>query len=202
MCILLYVSFIWLYVYAFAIHCMVHCGSAFEPVLITAPPFVCVPDVIGALACGFQPQKTKIILHTKRLEFCQEYPNEHCHLWMKRAHAYMELGQYCTCINQVKHAITILASSSSMITPNLPLKHVEISWYYSRRLGATSPSATTIEPCSFIRSSGTTAGFRNSKILSTLHRLALPLSSARAHTTKNPRSSCKPSRCPSMHSRL
>jgi len=30
MCILLYVSFIWLHVYAFAIHSMVHCGSAFE----------------------------------------------------------------------------------------------------------------------------------------------------------------------------
>jgi len=25
--------------------------------LITAPPFVCVPDVLGALACGFQTKK-------------------------------------------------------------------------------------------------------------------------------------------------
>ena len=30
-CILFYVSFIWLHVYVFAIHFMVHCGSAFEP---------------------------------------------------------------------------------------------------------------------------------------------------------------------------
>jgi len=31
MCILFYVSFIWLHVYAFSIHPLVHCGSAFEP---------------------------------------------------------------------------------------------------------------------------------------------------------------------------
>ena len=47
--------------YAFAIHSMVHCAGAYEPgasgLLITAPPSVCVPDVIGALACGFQTKK-------------------------------------------------------------------------------------------------------------------------------------------------
>jgi len=31
MCMMFYVSFIWIHVYAFAIHFMVHCGSAFEP---------------------------------------------------------------------------------------------------------------------------------------------------------------------------
>ena len=31
MCILFYVSFIWIHVYAFALHFMVYCGSAFEP---------------------------------------------------------------------------------------------------------------------------------------------------------------------------
>ena len=49
--------------YAFAIYSMVHCGSAFElpGFLITTPPSVCVPDVIGALACGFQKQNKKIV---------------------------------------------------------------------------------------------------------------------------------------------
>jgi len=31
MCMMFYVFFIWLHLYAFAIHFMVHCGSAFEP---------------------------------------------------------------------------------------------------------------------------------------------------------------------------
>jgi len=34
-------------------------SQALPGYLITAPPFVCVPDVIGALACGFQTQKKK-----------------------------------------------------------------------------------------------------------------------------------------------
>ena len=53
-CILFYVSFIWLHVYAFAIYPMVHCGvlssQALLGFLITAPPPVLVPVVLGALA--------------------------------------------------------------------------------------------------------------------------------------------------------
>jgi len=45
-------------VYAFAIFSLSIAGvpssQALPGFLITAPPSVCVPDVIGALACGFQ----------------------------------------------------------------------------------------------------------------------------------------------------
>ena len=68
-----------------------------------------------------------ILLHTACLEFCKEYPNEQRHVWTKRAHAYMELGQYETCIKQIQHAICFPVSSSSMVTPNLPRKNVEIA---------------------------------------------------------------------------
>ena len=54
MCTLLYFSFIRLHVCAYAIHSMIHCGSAFEPGASGLPhyctPPVCVPDVLGALA--------------------------------------------------------------------------------------------------------------------------------------------------------
>ena len=47
--------------------------------LVTAPPSVCVPDVIGALACGFQtPQKKgkkKHCLEDTRLIWCLSYPS-------------------------------------------------------------------------------------------------------------------------------
>jgi len=62
MCILFYFSFIRLHVCAFAIHSMVHCGSAFVlgafglPYYCTPP--VCVPDVLGTLAVWRQ-NKTK-----------------------------------------------------------------------------------------------------------------------------------------------
>jgi len=63
MCILFYVFSIWIHVYVLPIHTMVHCGvpssQALPGYLITAPPSVCVPDVIGALACGFQAKKKK-----------------------------------------------------------------------------------------------------------------------------------------------
>jgi len=76
MCILFYFSLVRLSVCAFAIHSMyanlsfkttmikqnikiiliagVPSSQALPGFLITAPPYVCVPDVIGALACGFQ----------------------------------------------------------------------------------------------------------------------------------------------------
>jgi len=62
MCFLFYVSFIWLHVYAFVIHSMVHCWSASSQalpgLLITAPPPVLVPAVLGVLAVWVQtPQK-------------------------------------------------------------------------------------------------------------------------------------------------
>jgi hypothetical protein len=60
MCMVFYVSFIWLNVYAFAILLMVHCRSAFEPgasgILITAPKPVLVAAVLGALAVWIQNQ--------------------------------------------------------------------------------------------------------------------------------------------------
>jgi len=34
-------------------------SQALPGFLITAPPSVCVPDVIGALACGFQTKEKK-----------------------------------------------------------------------------------------------------------------------------------------------
>jgi len=41
-------------------------SQALPGFLITAPPCVCVPDVIGALACGFQTQKKKTIDNNQR----------------------------------------------------------------------------------------------------------------------------------------
>ena len=66
MCILFYFSIIRLHEYTFAIHSMVHCKSAFEPgaslpgFLITAPPSVLVPAVLGALAVWILNQKKKV----------------------------------------------------------------------------------------------------------------------------------------------
>ena len=64
MCILFYVFFIWLHVYAFAIHSMVHYGSAFQPGA-SGLPYYCAstwarsfPAVLGALAVWIQNQKT------------------------------------------------------------------------------------------------------------------------------------------------
>ena len=37
-------------------------SQALPGYLITAPPCVCVPNVIGALACGFQTKKTKLLV--------------------------------------------------------------------------------------------------------------------------------------------
>jgi len=63
MCILFYFSFILLHVYAFAIHSMsiadVSSSQALPGFLITAPPSVCVPDVIGAQAVWIQNQKKR-----------------------------------------------------------------------------------------------------------------------------------------------
>jgi len=53
-----YILLIWIHVYAFAIHFMFHCGSAFEPGASGLPNYctsICFPDVIGA----FQKQKQK-----------------------------------------------------------------------------------------------------------------------------------------------
>jgi len=36
-------------------------SQALPGFLITAPPSVCVPDEIGALACGFQTKKKKMV---------------------------------------------------------------------------------------------------------------------------------------------
>ena len=53
MCILFYFSFIRLYVCAFAMHFMVHCGSALRPGASELPyyctPPVCVPAVLRGL---------------------------------------------------------------------------------------------------------------------------------------------------------
>jgi len=69
MCILFYVSFIWLHVYAFAIHSMVpfipwsiagvSSNHALPGFLITAPLSVCVPAVLKALAVWIRNQKKK-----------------------------------------------------------------------------------------------------------------------------------------------
>ena len=64
MCIMFYFSFIWLHVYAFPIHSMVHDWNAFEPGASELPyyctPPVCVPAVLGALAVWRQnTQKNK-----------------------------------------------------------------------------------------------------------------------------------------------
>jgi len=65
MCVLFYVSFIWLHVYAFVFISWSIAGApssqALPGFLITAPPSVCVPDVIGALGCGFQNKNQKNI---------------------------------------------------------------------------------------------------------------------------------------------
>jgi len=57
-----------MHVYAFAIHFMVHCGSAFEPgasgLPFTAPPSVCIPDVIGAIQ---KPKNKKVEQIQQRL---------------------------------------------------------------------------------------------------------------------------------------
>ena len=79
MCALFYFSLVRLSVCAFAIHSMyanlslkttiikqnfkiiliagVSSSQALPGFLTTAPPSMCVPDVIGALACGFQTKK-------------------------------------------------------------------------------------------------------------------------------------------------
>jgi len=63
MCILFYVFFIWLHVYAFAIHSMVHCGSAFEPGASGLPYYctsVCVrPCCTGRTSCVDSKPKKK-----------------------------------------------------------------------------------------------------------------------------------------------
>jgi len=63
MCVLLFPSFIWLHVYAFAIKSKVHCKSAFEPRASGLPyyctPPVCVPDEIGALTLWRQKTTKK-----------------------------------------------------------------------------------------------------------------------------------------------
>ena len=62
LCVLFYSSFVYTCVCVF-LHIQVRCGSAVRfgqalpGFLITAPPFVCVPDVLGALARGFQTKK-------------------------------------------------------------------------------------------------------------------------------------------------
>jgi len=68
MCIMFYFSFIRLHVCAFAIHSMVHCGSAFEPGTSGLPyyctPPVCVPDVLGALAVWWQKKtRSSVLVH-------------------------------------------------------------------------------------------------------------------------------------------
>jgi len=66
MCILLYFSFIRLHVCAYAIHSMIHCGSAFEPGASGLPhyctPPVCVPAVLGAPAVWRQNNQKKNVL--------------------------------------------------------------------------------------------------------------------------------------------
>ena len=57
MCIRFYVSFIWLHVYAFAIYPGVPSSQALLGFLITAPPPVLVPAVLGALPVWIQNQK-------------------------------------------------------------------------------------------------------------------------------------------------
>jgi hypothetical protein len=64
MCILFYVSFIWLHVYAFAIHSMVHCGSAFEPGASGLPYYctsICVRSCCTwrATCVNSKPKKNK-----------------------------------------------------------------------------------------------------------------------------------------------
>ena len=66
MCILLYVSFICLHVYAFAIHSIWSIGrvpssQALSSFLITAPPSVLVPDLLDALAVWIQKQNKKTV---------------------------------------------------------------------------------------------------------------------------------------------
>jgi len=65
MCVVFYVSVIWINVYAFAILSMVHCGSAFEPGASGLPfyctPPVCVPAVLGALALWWHKKKKRVL---------------------------------------------------------------------------------------------------------------------------------------------
>jgi len=71
-----------------------------------------------------------ILIYTASLDFCRENSNERRHILTKRAHGYMDLGQYKMCIQQIKDAICIPVtnvSSSNAVTPNLPLKYVEIA---------------------------------------------------------------------------
>jgi len=63
MCILLYVSFIRLHVFAFTIQSLVHCGSAFQPgasrLHYYCTPPACLPAVLGALAVLRQNNQKK-----------------------------------------------------------------------------------------------------------------------------------------------
>jgi tetratricopeptide (TPR) repeat protein len=71
-----------------------------------------------------------ILIYTACLDFCKEHGNEQRHILTKRAQAYMDLGQYTTCIQEIKDAISIPVtnvSSSNAVTSNLPLKYVEIA---------------------------------------------------------------------------
>jgi len=67
MCIMFYVSFIWLHVYAFAIYSMVHCGSAIEPGASGLPYYctsICVRSWCNLRASLWIPnQKKKYNLH-------------------------------------------------------------------------------------------------------------------------------------------
>jgi len=68
MCILFCFSVTLLHVYAFAIHFMVIAGvpsnQALLVFLITAPPSVCVPAVLGALVVWIPNQYIYIYVHT------------------------------------------------------------------------------------------------------------------------------------------
>ena len=100
MCILFYFSVLRLSVRAFAIHSMhvnlsfkttmikqnmkiilaagVPSSQALTGFLITAPPYVCVPDVIGALACGFQTKKSMNRTHARaRGRLLLDFLNHH-----------------------------------------------------------------------------------------------------------------------------
>ena len=72
-CVLFYSSFVCIYAYAnvyfkttiikqnmkIILLAGVPSSQALPGFLITAPPSVCVPDVIGTLACGFQTKKKR-----------------------------------------------------------------------------------------------------------------------------------------------
>lgn len=69
-----------------------------------------------------------IVIYTKCFDYCKEYINGQRHLCTRRAHAYLELGEYQTCIDQIKYAATIADSPcDTLASAFIPSKRCETS---------------------------------------------------------------------------